>query len=146
MSHPNLITDPADIKQFILGGAATFTLVSKHSSTRFTYKVDAAKDRDNFFFVKVLSGPDNTADYTYLGFIKDPYYPEVLAGNKGKRDAKSTVALNWYLHAVWRLSSHALEQAEFWHEGRCCRCNRLLTDPVSIERGIGPECAKRAAA
>ena len=25
--------------------------------------------------------------------------------------------------------------------GRCCSCNRDLTDPVSIERGIGPICA-----
>lgn len=25
-------------------------------------------------------------------------------------------------------------------EGRCCFCGKLLTDPVSITRGIGPEC------
>jgi hypothetical protein len=24
--------------------------------------------------------------------------------------------------------------------GQCCRCWRELTDPVSIERGIGPDC------
>jgi hypothetical protein len=29
--------------------------------------------------------------------------------------------------------------------GRCSRCGALLTDPLSIERGIGPECIKRVA-
>jgi hypothetical protein len=24
--------------------------------------------------------------------------------------------------------------------GHCCRCFRLLTDRISLERGIGPEC------
>lgn len=26
-------------------------------------------------------------------------------------------------------------------EGRCIRCNRLLTEPNSIKTGIGPVCA-----
>jgi hypothetical protein len=29
--------------------------------------------------------------------------------------------------------------------GRCHRCGRLLTDPVSVERGVGPECVKKPA-
>jgi hypothetical protein len=24
--------------------------------------------------------------------------------------------------------------------GHCCRCGKALTDPVSLERGIGPDC------
>lgn len=31
---------------------------------------------------------------------------------------------------------------EIWHEGRCCRCNRKLTVPASIELGLGPDCAE----
>ena len=26
---------------------------------------------------------------------------------------------------------------------RCIRCNKILTDPISIQNGIGPECAKK---
>ena len=28
------------------------------------------------------------------------------------------------------------------HEGRCCRCGRVLSTPESCDRGIGPECWK----
>jgi len=31
---------------------------------------------------------------------------------------------------------------ELWHPCMCRRCNRRLTDPHSIERGIGPGCEK----
>jgi hypothetical protein len=40
------------------------------------------------------------------------------------------------------------ERAHFYEtvlieQGRCKRCGRLLTDLVSVERGIGPECVKK---
>jgi hypothetical protein len=45
-----------------------------------------------------------------------------------------------------RTDQHAL--AHYWEDqlakaGRCKRCGRLLTEPVSVERGIGPECVKK---
>jgi hypothetical protein len=33
-----------------------------------------------------------------------------------------------------------MNAVEFWHEGKCGRCNRKLTVPSSIESGFGPEC------
>jgi hypothetical protein len=41
-----------------------------------------------------------------------------------------------------------LALAHYWEDqlakaGRCKRCGRLLTEPVSVERGIGPECLKK---
>ena len=32
-----------------------------------------------------------------------------------------------------------------WEFFRCCRCDNLLNDAASRKRGLGPECAKRAA-
>jgi hypothetical protein len=31
-------------------------------------------------------------------------------------------------------------EADLAAAGRCRRCGRALTDPVSVESGIGPEC------
>jgi hypothetical protein len=59
---------------FLLGGNATFT-ASSSKGGRFTYRVRLAKPRDGEtnpprrWFVAVLTGPDNSSDYTYLGTI-----------------------------------------------------------------------------
>jgi GNAT superfamily N-acetyltransferase len=145
MTHPHQITDPAAVKDFIFAGNAVFTLKSKGSGAHYTYKVQAAKDRNNFWFAKVaVSGND---DWRYIGFIKDWYHPRVIKGAKGLGDeAPSVAGLNWLLRQAVAGDTSQLDQAEFWHEGRCCACGRLLTDPASIERGIGPECMKKAAA
>lgn len=45
---------------------------------------------------------------------------------------------------AWAHGSFDLaEQAEVFIELSCCYCGKPLTDPVSIERGIGPECYGR---
>lgn len=31
-------------------------------------------------------------------------------------------------------------EAHLKHSGRCKVCGRLLTDPTSVERGVGPDC------
>lgn len=41
------------------------------------------------------------------------------------------------------------EKAAFYRRhmaGHCSECGRALTDPVSVERGTGPECAREAVA
>jgi hypothetical protein len=52
--------------------------------------------------------------------------------------------------AYWRARDRAEVaeriEADLVRAGRCRRCGRLLTDPVSIERGVGPDCTKKATA
>lgn len=55
-------------------------------------------------------------------------------------------ARQWAAFALLRygLSDFALdEQAEVFVATQCSRCGKQLTDPVSVERGQGPECAKQ---
>jgi hypothetical protein len=62
----------------------------------------------------------------------------LIAGRKGQPAHPAFVALNW---ALVNLAADIMPaQLEFWHEGRCARCARPLTDPASIEAGFGPEC------
>jgi hypothetical protein len=150
MSEPTSarLTAPAAILAFITGGNAIFTLVSKLTGARKTFRVEAALDKKNCFFVSLLVGPQNDADYRYLGFL----FPAKSLGalgfalkpNKTGWGLDACNAFAWLLEAC-RTSSPKLDaQAEVWHEGRCCRCGRTLTTPESIAAGIGPVCAEKS--
>lgn len=63
------------------------------------------------------------------------YTPKVWADPRGE----------WYFWAAkavvaWALGSAPLEQATVALAEECSVCGRALTDPESIQRGIGPEC------
>ena len=140
MTHPHLITDPADAADFAFGGKARFTLVSKKTGNRKTFRVAQAKDNENMFFVSLLTGSDNESDFEYIGFVKRPNLG-LTAGRKGNPSHPAFVAVDWALRHIE--TGNMPEELEFWHEGRCARCARPLTDPASIERGLGPECATK---
>ena len=59
-----------DIKTFALAGNATFTVTSKRTGTRFTFKIRQPKPTTPHF-VKVLTGPNNESDYRFIGTIFD---------------------------------------------------------------------------
>jgi hypothetical protein len=135
----------ANPRAFMLAGKATFTVVSGKTGTRFTYKVVAKTMNDGkvLHFVSVLTGSDNTSDYTFLGTIFDR--ASYRHGNRSPigREAASAKAFAW----TWeRLTAGNLTGATIHHEGRCGRCNRALTVPESILSGFGPECAGKMGA
>lgn len=132
------------VKQFILAGNALFTVRNAETGNRFTYRARVAKDDNGDaqvsgpYFVQVLTGPENTSDYTYLGTIF--HGEKYFHGRKSRigEDAQSNRVFQWFFH---HLNQNSLPDAiEVWHEGRCCVCGRTLTDPESIELGIGPVC------
>jgi len=146
MSTAHQLTTHEAAYQFALAGKATFTIVSKATGTRFTYQVTESDQGRDLFFVSLLTGPDNTASYAYLGTLRHEYAPGTSwtwkHGVKSKisAEAPSARAFKW----LWANLKHGKlpDTVEFWHAGRCCRCNRKLTVPASIESGIGPECAQ----
>lgn len=127
--------------QFIFAGNATFTLTSKRTGQSFTYKIREGKpmgSRAPKLFASVLTGPDNTADYTYMGVVERAGERAQLVPTRASAinvNAPSWRALEWF---VQHTDSDAVE---FRHEGRCGRCGRALTVPSSIDSGLGPECA-----
>lgn len=129
-------------KQFILGGRAILTLVGKAS--RFTFKVrraDPTEQNPNptIYFVSLFTGGSNETDYTYMGVL-DPVTGEVRPTKNSKLPVTHPgfVAAQWAFPAIWKTGR--LPGGEAMHAGRCGRCARLLTDPVSIKSGFGPEC------
>lgn len=143
-----------EIRRYILGGNSTFTLVSKRTGQRFTYKVKSSKADSNAnwstgnqnrdtYFVSVLSGPDNDNDYMYIGLLAksvDGAYKFIET--KGSKARKGSPSFDGFAY-VWNLvefGAHFPSGVEFWHEGACCICGRKLTVPESVADGIGPEC------
>lgn len=128
-------------RQYLLSGDATATFVSRRTGERFTYRVVKGVDRPSSVaphFVSVLTGPENTSNYTYLGTIfADGFYRHGLKSRIAP-DAPSAVAFAW----AWRhLDGDKSEELQVYHLGKCGRCGRALTTPESIERGLGPVCA-----
>ena len=136
------LTDPAAVRRFLAGGKARFTLVSARTGTRYTYRVrSSSRGPEGLYFVDVLTGPDNTADYTFAGTLTARGFRHSPKAGIGA-DAPAVRAFAW---AADRLHGDALPAGlEVWHEGRCARCGRVLTVPTSIASGFGPECAGRA--
>ncbi|MFQ5339906.1 MAG: DUF6011 domain-containing protein [Anaerolineae bacterium] len=130
-------------KNYILGGNATVTLVSKRTDDHFTYRVRRAKTREGQneadvpLFVSVLTGPDNQRDYQFIGTIFPDGTYRYSYKSQLSTDAPSVKAWDWTWHNL------NTDRVEVWHSGMCSRCGRELTDPESIARGLGPTCAER---
>lgn len=126
---------------FILAGNATFTVVSRKTQARYTYHVEESSKYPGWF-VSLLNGPDNTRDFTYLGFISLREGFKLTAKSRMTADSAPVKAFAWTFKGLW--SDADLTQAiEVWHVGKCGCCNRALTVPESIASGIGPVCAKK---
>jgi len=135
---------------FMLAGRAVFTVVSPKTGARYTYKVTRKEvderlmpgGKTSLYFVKVLTGPDNTQDYTFAGtlFNGGTVYRHSYKSSIGAT-SPSVVAFQWLLARL--VGGKDLRGVEVFHEGRCGRCGRALTVPTSIESGFGPECAGR---
>lgn len=138
---------------FMLAGKAIFTLRSRRTGNRFTFKVERKKDEDgrrteNFWFVSLLTGPANTQDYTYLGCIRPntdkylSYGSHSYYHDKKQRispEAPSAVAFAWTFKKL--ANNVPTPDLQVFHMKACGRCGLPLTVPESIASGFGPECA-----
>lgn len=149
---PAALSEVTIAKGFILAGNAYFTVRSVKTGTRYTYRVNRAKcsrcgktDCQCWaypnYFVALLTGPDNTEDYQYLGMLGQAHEFRLTRASR-MDDASAPVKAFKYVWG-WLQRGQMPPQCEIWHEGRCGRCGRRLTVPESVERGIGPECAGR---
>lgn len=132
-------------KQFITAGNAIFTVQSK-TGQYYTYRITKKEANGNYkeaHFASVLTGPDNTSDYTYLGLLNTEA-GKVTLTKSSKYDQEATLykVLNWALHHIWA-DKPLPEGYQIRHEGRCGRCGHPLTTPTSLDTGLGPECIKK---
>lgn len=156
------LTTIVGLRKFVLAGNATFTIRSKLTGVRYTFKVRRKEGTDlgglphNFWFCSLLTGEDNEGDYSYFGYIfsrpagsQDEYvYRHGGAKAKVGENAPSMVAWDYFIKLftggwVNEVRQRHLDKIEVWHEGKCGACGRKLSVPESISSGFGPECIRR---
>ncbi len=131
---------------FLTAGRAIFT-VSNGKGQHYTYRVTKSRTpgRAPAYFVGVLTGSNNEGDYTYLGLLacdERAYFLRRTAKSPASLiDGKPGAVFAWAMKVVSGLRDLP-EGYRIDHAGKCGRCARTLTDPESIERGIGPECVR----
>jgi hypothetical protein len=148
-----LIASLQHIRNFLFGGEAIFTLVSKKTGERKTFRVERAADADKpsdafqRWFVSLLVGPENTTDYRYLGLVFQTHTKGLAFKVKNQGGfVEACQSISWLLRKLESNDQASFDaQAEFWHAGYCSRCGRLLTDPESIACGLGPVCREKFA-
>lgn len=153
MTDAAIIKDPKAVREYMRSGNAKVTIKSVATGTRYTYSLKApsvrtdaggwSKDYDaKPRFVKLLVGSD---EWQFIGswFEGSPW---LAAGRKGNDAHPAFKALDWVIGQAnirANCGEDMPDSVEVWHEGSCGRCGRSLTDPVSIARGLGPECATK---
>ena len=79
--------------------------------------------------------------YSTIPKIKDLYDPIIhflaAAGQSTTVEIRTGISHFFYMN-----DEDINTKVTLQHIGKCCKCGRKLTDPKSIELGIGPECAK----
>lgn len=127
--------DRQQARKFVFAGSAHFTVVG--NTKRYTFRVRTPTKQHvpgyTVHFVHMLTGPD---DYTYVGTVVDEQH---FQGRLKAPEALKSAARWVFKHGLQ--SDEAFASAEFYHEGRCGRCARMLTTPESIKAGFGPKCA-----
>jgi hypothetical protein len=128
-----------------------YTMKNRRSGEHRTFEIKT-QDKDAKFaagkrVVALLTGPDNTADYTGFGFVED----DGIVVWKSKRGVGEKSVFDKYAAVLWSLAldgalSPYAEHYEFLMEGTCAVCNRPLTEPESIKTGIGPICREKGVA
>ena len=127
---------------YTLAGKATVTLQSLQSGKHFTFKITKDKrPAKSLWWVSLRHDGDQY--HTVGALVEDSTNPHVWFNPKTeRRGSVSILAFQFYwTHAV--VKGQLGKSLRVMHEGTCGCCGRPLTNPESLDRGIGPYCAER---
>lgn len=131
---------------FFTAGNATFT-VTNPQGVHYTFKISRPRNAEPTcpLFVSLLSGADNVSDYTYVGILTDAGAVKLTRKSRLLESSLPVKVIRWALNEI-KAGRQLPKGYTCQHEGKCCRCGRMLTTPESIDSGIGPECASKVGA
>lgn len=126
---------------FIAQKKAMFVITSERTGQAFTFRFRYPSGKEKGTQFIQYRGGDGR--FLYLGNY-DPEERKVYLTRKTNpymRYHPATLALMWIFQCI-NLTDRLPDRVRIHHEGKCARCGRALTDPLSVKRGIGPECIK----
>lgn len=127
----------SNLMEYLLGGRAEFTL-EQEGSMQMKYKL-IANDNHSCFFV--YTEPPRGGKAIYQGHI----VRRTMSFTRGEKvldedyNLKAINALGW----LFRHCNNLPNIVHVYHNGRCSRCGRKLTDAESLRTGLGPTCRER---
>lgn len=126
---------------FVLGGRAVFTLdTDADYYTLRVAKKSFANSKRPYYFLFQLVDPAKRRGGRYIGCL-EPDSGRIQLTTKSwlTSDSDEITDLQLAFDAIWG-DAQLPDTWELRHVGRCGVCERRLTTPESLERGIGPEC------
>lgn len=132
---------PERVANFVLGGKAIVTIKSGKTGKQFTYRVLRSKKDDCMYSVYVRNFEDYGYQYVACYFsdtkklkLTDPYrnYP-----------IESCPPHIRAIKFLFEKLHNPPEQLIVYHNGRCGRCGRPLTNEESMKTGFGAECYRK---
>jgi hypothetical protein len=113
--------------------SAVLVVESKKTNKDYTYFIKSYTKRDTFIVaIGVETFASSFIPYYYIinGHIKP-----IIFESQNKKGGQ------WILDKLFVSQIDGiLEKVNIYHTGNCIKCNRPLTDLLSIELGIGPVC------
>lgn len=92
-------------------------------------------------WISLLMGPDNTSDYTTAALQRSDGSMMYMRDFQEDSVLRTAIATVLVPDAVGPREQAREAYAEM--SKRCANCNRQLTVPASLHRGLGPECAAK---
>ena len=128
------------IRDYCMGGNAIVTLASP-THVHHTYYIRAPwkEDKDEFASdIRFVYHKERNGRWTYVGEIC----------NNGTKFRKTKSSRYYETDKIFKGAAYVVKMMNrdfetpmiLQHEGCCSRCGKRLTDPVSIQRGLGPNC------
>lgn len=140
--------------EFLFGGGSTFTVLNGNRDKSYTFQIDHAESKPRQdggmwpekWFCKLLTGSDNTSDYTLFGWV-DRRTGKITLTQKTKftRETEPVRVLEFV--TTWAIQGKEMPGGIVVQAPtHCGKCGRLLTAPR--ERNpywpwLGPECGKK---
>ena len=127
--------------------AWSFTLHNTDRNTHLTFKARRPKGWtvNSPVLIDLMVGTDNESDFGFIGSVNTRGFFKASTKSKVSEDRAKLGgrALVWLLTKI-NNGVELPEALEIKGASKCCRCAKKLTNPDSVNDGMGPVCRKKA--